>query len=106
MEHRRVGGVVVAPVRLAGDDDVDRRLLDLHRPYLVGRRVGAQDDVVREVERVLHRPRRVVGRDVERGEVVVVELDLRALDDVEAHPDEDVLHLAAGLGDQVQVAGR
>ena len=59
-----------------------------------------------EVERVLHRPRRVVGRDVERREVVVVELDLGALDDVEAHAQEDVLDLAPGLGDQVQVAGR
>ena len=46
------------------------------------------------------------GGMVERGEVVVVELDLGALGDVEAEAHEDVLHLAPRLGDQVQVAGR
>ena len=50
--------------------------------------------------------RRVLGRVVERGEVVVVVLDLGALDDREAEPDEDVLHLAPDLRDQVQVADR
>ena len=46
------------------------------------------------------------GGMVERGEVVVVELDLGALDDPVAHADEDVLELAPGGGDQVQVADR
>ena len=35
----------------------------------------------------------------------MVELDLRSLDHVEAESDEDVLHLAAGLRDEVEVAG-
>ena len=43
---------------------------------------------------------------VERGEVVVVELDLRALHHPVAEPDEDVLDLAPGLVEQVQVASR
>jgi hypothetical protein len=43
---------------------------------------------------------------VEGGEVVVLVLDLGALEDLEAQPDEDVLELAADLGDQVQVTGR
>ena len=43
---------------------------------------------------------------VERGEVVVVELDLRSLDHGEAETDEDVLDLAPHRGDQVQPAGR
>src|SRR5688572_6816130 len=42
---------------------------------------------------------------VERREVVVVELDLRALGDLETEPEEDVLDLAPRLGDQVQPAG-
>ena len=36
--------------------------------------------VAMDVEGVLQHPRRVAGRVVERGEVVVVVLDLRALD--------------------------
>ena len=40
------------------------------------------------------------------GEVVVLVLDLGALEDREAEPDEDVLHLAPDLRDQVEAAGR
>jgi hypothetical protein len=66
----------------------------------------AQKDVVAEVEGVLRRPRWVLGRVVERGEVVVLVLDLRPLQDREAEPDEDVLELPADLGDQVEMPGR
>ena len=45
----------------------------------------------------------MTGWVVERGEVVVVVLDLRALDDLVAEPDEDVLDLAAGPGQRMQV---
>src|SRR4051794_35923498 len=44
-------------------------------------------------------------RDVERREVVVVELDLGSLDDPVAHADEHVLDLTTRLREQVQVAG-
>ena len=43
---------------------------------------------------------------VEGGEVVVVELDLGAFEHLVAEPDEDVLDLAPGAGQQVQVADR
>ena len=103
----------------------------LHRPHLHRRGVGAQDHVLGpgrqrraarrrcrtqsavgserrgvDVEGVLGHPRRVPGRVVEGGEVVVVELDLGALHDPVAEPDEDVLDLAAGADQQVQVAER
>jgi hypothetical protein len=39
----------------------------------------------------------MLGRVVQRREVVVLVIDLRALDDREAEPDEDVLHLAPDL---------
>jgi hypothetical protein len=45
-------------------------------------------------------------RHVERVEVVVRGLHLAAVDDHVAEPEEDVLDLAADLGDQVQVAAR
>ena len=106
VEHRRVRGIGVAPVDAAGDDHVHRRLVQLHGADLDRRGVRPEDDLVRHVERVLHRPRRMRGRHVERREVVVVELDLGPLGDREAERDEDVLDLAARLGDQVQVAVR
>jgi hypothetical protein len=46
-----------------------------------------------------------IGR-IQRGEVVVRVLDLGAVEDLVAEPDEDILDLAADLGDQVQVAAR
>ena len=89
-----------------GHHDVDRRLLELHRAHLHRRGVRAQQHLLGEVEGVLRQPRRVLGRVVERREVVVLVLDLGALDDREAEPDAHVLHAPADLRDQVQVADR
>ena len=63
-------------------------------------------DVGRDPERVRLGLRRVVVGRVERREVVVVELDLGALGDAEAEPDEDVLDLALDLRQQVRRAAR
>jgi hypothetical protein len=43
----------------------------------------------------------MAGRDVEGGEVVVVELDLGTLDHAVSHPREDVLDLPPRAGQQV-----
>ena len=91
----------VATVDLAGNNDAQGRLLRQHRADLHRRRVGAQQGALPDVERVLHVPRRVVARNVERLEVVVVALDLRALGDREAEPREDgddlVVHAGQGV---------
>ena len=105
VELGRVRGVVVGPVDAARDDDVQRRRLQLHRAHLHRRGLRAQDHVVGDVEGVRLRPRRVVRVVVERVEVVVGEVDLRALDDPVAEPDEDVLDLAPRGGEDVQVPG-
>ena len=57
-----------------------------------------------DVQRVLHRARRVAGREVQRLEVVPVVLDLGTLGDLVAEADEHVLELALALGDEVEVA--
>ena len=49
---------------------------------------------------------RVADRVVQRREVVVVVLDLRAFGDFVAEPDHDVLDQPRGAGDQVLVAER
>src|SRR4051812_47512643 len=106
VELRRVGRVAVAAVGAPRDHDVERRRMRLHRADLHRRRVRAQDDFGRDVERVgvvAARVRRVV---VERVEVVVDEVDLGALDAGEPEPEEDVLDLAPRLGDEVPAADR
>ena len=108
VEHRRVAGVEgLVAVRAAGRDHEDRRLHRLHGADLHRRRVRAQHHLLGlaelDVERVLHRARRVPGQDVERLEVVPVVLDLGTLRDAVAHAHEDVFELALHLGDEVEV---
>ncbi len=91
------------PVDAAGDDDVQRRRVRLHRAHLHRRGVGAQDQLavlalagVGDVEGVRARPRGMRRAVVERVEVVVDGLDLGPLHDGEAEAEEDVFELAPG----------
>ena len=109
MEHRRVRRVVVAAEGAAGHDDADRRLLRQHRADLHRRGVGAQHQpravgALRQIERVVLLARRMLGRDVERGEIVEIVLDMRALGDGETHLAEDRDDLVDGLADRMDAA--
>ena len=108
MEHRRVRGVAVEAIDAPRRDDADRRLLRHHRADLHGARVRAQhlDGVVvalfargLHVEGVVLLPGRMLGRDVELGEVEIVGLDVGAFGNGEAHVAEDLGHLVPHLAD-------
>ena len=96
----------VGAVDPSGRDDADGGLLLFHRAHLHRGGLGAQQDVVADVEGVLRVARRVVLRNVERLEVVVVGLDLRAFGHREAHAEEDLLDLFEHLGQRVELAER
>ena len=66
--------------------------------------MGPQEHLPAHVERVLHVARRVILRDVERLEVVEVELHLGALGDREAHAREHVDDLVVHLGEGMKSA--
>ena len=104
VEHRRVRHVRVAAVDAARGDDGERRAVLLQRADLHRRGVRAQQPPVGEVEGVVHRPRRMIGGDVERLEVVEVVLDLRTRGDLEAGAPEQRLDAQARPGDRVQAA--
>src|SRR5688572_3076282 len=107
VEDRRVRRVRrVAPVDAAERDHVDRRRLRLHHADLRRRRLRPQQHVAVEEEGLERRARRVVRREVEPVEVVPGRLHLATVDNLVAEPEEDVLHLAADLGDQVQTPAR
>ena len=103
-ERRRVRQVeVVAAIDAARHDDADRRLVRLHvadlhrrgvrpqqRAHVVGA-AGLASDRRREIQRVLHVARGMLGRHVQRVEAVPLVFDLRAFDDGEAHAREDRL---------------
>ena len=108
-EHRRVRQIeIVAPVDAAGHDDANRRRVRLHVADLHRRGVRPEQraDVVgaaglaldrrREIERVLHVARWMLGGHVQRVEAVPLVFDFRAFDDGEAHAREDLLHADRG----------
>ena len=64
----------------------------------------AQKMAALEPEGILHVPRRVIGRDVERVEVVIFGFHLGAIEDGETERNEQVLQLALDLRNRVQVA--
>ena len=108
---RRVGHV--AAIHLAGRDDVDRRLLVLHHVHLHTGGLRAQEHVglaahrrrltrkIAYVERVLHRAGRMVLRGVQRLEVVVIGLNLGAVDNRVAQAEEDFRHFVGDRVDQM-----
>ena len=69
----------------------------LHAAHLHGRSVGAQQVAAVEPEGILHVARRMVGRDVEGVEVVILGFDLGAVEHGEAERDEEVLDLRLDL---------
>ena len=115
-EHRRVREVeVVAAIDAAGRDQPDRRLVLLHVADLHPRRVRPQQRRRRarsrahrrgEVQRVLHVARGMLGRHVERFEVVVVVFELGAFDDEEPEAREDGFDALAQDGQRMAVADR
>ena len=109
-----VGGVRrLEAVHAPRHDDAHWRARRLHDARLHWRGVGAHQQFlvalgvgVVEPQRVEHVPRRVALGDVQHAEVVVVRLDLRPLDDLEAHAGEGAGDLTKGLGDGVEAAQR
>ena len=110
MEHRRVGRVVIAAEGAAGHDDADAAASapawcgSAPARYGCAAACGCRRPAAGEIEGVLLLPRRMLGRDVERGEIVEIVLDMRALGDGEAHLAEDRDQLVDGLADRMDAA--
>src|SRR5512139_1097616 len=78
VEHRRVRHVGIAAVHPSRRNDAQRRLVTFHVAHLHRRGVGAQQFAALQIEGVVHRPCRMVFRNVERSEVVEIGLDFGA----------------------------
>ena len=90
-EHRRVRGVEeIATVGVAGTQDANRRLELLHGADLHGRCVRPQQNVLAEVERVVQVERGVIGREIERREIVPLGFRFGAERNGESELAEDV----------------
>src|SRR5229473_1759135 len=92
-EHRRgAHAEFVAPVAISGAYDGERGFARLHHTDLSVRGVRTQEQAARQEEGVLHLTRGMVGREVERAEVMEVVLDVLRRHDFETHRGEDVEH--------------
>src|SRR5690606_19327785 len=85
-----------------GGDDAHGRFTALHDADLDWRGLRPQEDLIRDVKGILHVSCRMVRRDVEGFKVVVVGLNLRALNHFKAQPYKDFLDLAQDLGKRVK----
>ncbi len=93
VERRGVRSVhFVGTEYTAGRDHADRQMPLLHLMYLCGRSLGTQQDIPRDVKRILFVLRRMVRRNVKRLEVVIVLLHFRPFHYLIAHTDKDPLH--------------
>ena len=104
VEHRHVGRVVIAPIRLARNDHPLRRTASQHAADLHRRRVGPEQPPVIDVERVLGIASRVAGRLIDQREVVPVVFDLGPVDGLEAEQAEDPPDLPSGEGHRAEAA--
>src|SRR5579864_1385657 len=91
VKHRRVRHVRVAAVDASRSNDGEWRTAVEERPDLHRGGVGAQQPPVREVEGIMEGARRMILRDIERGEIVEVVLDLRPRGNVEPGATEQGL---------------
>ena len=100
-----MGGVVIVSVHRAGGNHADGRvrLLALHGARLHAAGLGAQQEIVRNVEGVLHITGRMILGQIQRFKVKVVVVNFRAFDYVEAHMHED---LFVGQRDGMQMPAR
>src|SRR5690554_1261220 len=79
MKHRGVGHIRIATIHTPRANHTERRLTSLHGANLHWRGMGAQQGTGIEIESIVHSTGRVVARNIERFEVVVIVLNLRAL---------------------------
>ena len=105
VEQGRVSSVNgVGTENSSGRDYTDRWLLVLHNVYLNGRGLGTEENglvCALDVECILSISCRMIGREVQSLENVVIVIDLGTVSDIEAHADEYfsdlVLHLGKGV---------
>ena len=95
---------LIAPVDAAARQHSQRRLPTLHRSNLHVRGVRAQQELIDiEKERVLHVARGMIGREIERLEVVPIRFHFGPRIERVAHLQENLLELAPNDRDRMQV---
>ena len=101
-----MGRIVVDAEHVARSNHAERRLVRFHVVDLRAGGMRTQHHLVVHVERVLHVAARVVGRRIERLEVVPVRLDVATEVHLETHLAEEVDNLFAHVVKRMRAARR
>ena len=104
MKHGSVRQVGIPPVNLARRDNSQRRLAGKHGSGLNGGSMGAQDNIFRNIKRILHIPCRVIPWNVQGLEIVVVGFHFRPLDNVKTKRVENVANFFRNQGNRMKGA--
>ena len=105
VEHRGVGCVRVRAEHAAGHQNLDGGLFLIHHTDLAAAGLGAQNNVIRHIEGILHIAGWVVFGYVQAGKVVVIVLNFGAFVNFKAHAGKHINDLILDLGDRMQCAG-
>ena len=105
MEHRGVGGIGVRAENAAGNQDLDGRLFHIHHTDLAAAGLGAQDNVICNVESILHIAGRMIFRNIQAGEVVVIVLNFGPFKNLKAHAGKNIDNLVFDQRDGMERAG-
>ena len=104
MEHRRVSLVVVVTINTARRDDTNRWLLGFHGADLYARGLGTQQAGSVKPESVVVSARRVVTRNVQSIEVMIIVFDFRPGCHGKAKLTEETFDTVDGTGNRMQTA--
>src|SRR5258707_1258360 len=96
MEHRGMGRIRIDPVGASRRNDFERWLVGTGIAHLHRTGMRAQQQAALDVERVVHRARRMVLWLIERREIVPIGLDLRAIGKVESNRTKDRFNALPG----------
>jgi len=102
MKHRGMRNIGITAIDFAGRDDAHGGRRFLHNPYLHRRRMGAKQNIVGHVQRILHVPGGMVFGDVQGFEVVIIKLYFRAFGYREPQGHEYVADFSGCLRDGME----
>ncbi len=105
VEHGRVRHVRIDAIDAARRDHRQRRPLRAHAANLHRRGMRAQQPPVGKIKRIVHGPRRMILRNVQRFEIMKVILDLRSRGHLESGLREDPLDAQARARHGMHAAG-
>ena len=101
-----MGGVRIRTEDTAGGQHLERRLVGVHIADLTGTGLGPQENVLGDIEGVLHIPGGMVLGHIQPGEVMIVIFDLRAVINLKSHTGKNVDHFISGQGQGMEGTDR